>query len=612
MKAAREILSLLTGRERRNLFLLVGLSIVTALLQTAGIASIMPFLAVVTDPAGALENRWVGQAYDLLGFRDTNAFLIFLGVVVFLALAVSNGATALTQWFTFRFSWGLGHNLSIRLLKDYIFRPYPFFLNRNSSELGTKILSEIWEVVHSIVLPGIKIISNGITALFIVGLLLFVDPLLAVAATVILGGLYAGIYLIVRRKLTDLGRERVQANRQRFQAANEAFGGIKDVKVLGKEPTYLDRFAGPSRAYSKAKSASQVISSLPTHALELVAFGGIILIVVYLLAAGGNLGGVLPVIGLYAFASYRLKPALQSVFSALTAIRNGSASLESVHQDIRPRRDVRAHNRASIPPLPLRDRFELHDVHFTYEGAKEPVFEGIDLTIDANTSVAFVGATGSGKTTLVDIVMGLLAPDRGHLAVDGEPLEGDRLLAWQNSIGYVPQNIYLSDISIAWNIAFGVREADIDMAAVERAARLANIHEFIVDELADGYDTIVGERGIRLSGGQRQRIGIARALYNDPEVLILDEATSALDGVTEQSVFAAVDTVRNAKTVVMIAHRLSTVRDCDVVYLLEHGRIIASGTYDELMDSSALFRQMAMGGADPNADDGATAVEVRA
>ena len=598
MNALRSILHLLTRRERRQLYLLVGFSIIDGILQIVGIASIMPFLAVVTDPAAALDNRWLSLAYDTFGFATTESFLIFLGVGVLLAIALSNGASAATTWFSVRFSWMLGHNLSRRILRDYLYRPYEYFLNVNSNALGTKILSEVWEVINSVILPGIKVVSNAITALLIVGLLLVVDPVLALAAAVVLGGLYGAIFLGVRNTLSRLGSDRVKANRSRYQAVGEAFGGIKDVKILGKERTYLQRYVGPSHAYARSKSTSLVIKQVPSYALELIAFGGIILIVIYLLATGGNLATVLPVIGLYAFASYRLKPALQSIFSSMTSIRNGKASLDSVLDDLRPRGSVRAIDRSDVEPLPFEHELELRDIVFRYPGSNELLFDHVGLGIRANTSVAFVGATGSGKTTLVDILMGLLTPQEGQMLVDGQVLDEDRMRAWQNNIGYVPQHIYLSDISIAWNIAFGVPEDQIDMGAVERAAKVANIHDFIVDELPQGYDTVVGERGVRLSGGQQQRIGIARALYRDPGVLILDEATSALDGVTEQSVFAAVENVRQAKTVIMIAHRLSTVRDCDVIYMLDHGEIVAKGTYDELLDTNRTFRTMALGGAE--------------
>ena len=595
MITVKRLLSLLDTRDRRKLYLLAGLSVFAALLETVGIASVLPFLAVVANPEGALQNEWVQRVFTTLGFEDTSSFLVFLGVAVFLLIVLTNVVTALNAWALHRFVWMSGHRISVRMLTDYIYRPYEFFLNSNSAELGARLLSEVWEVVNGVLLPSIRLIATSVKVLFIFTLLVIVDPILAVASVVVLGGMYGAVFTIVRRRVTELGRVRFEANGARYQAANEVFGGIKDVKVLGREPSYVERFERPSKTHAKSMASKQVIAMLPTHILEVIVFGGILLIVLYQLMFGGGLGEALPIIGLYAVASYRLKPALTQVFGSVTTLRYSAVALERVSGDLRPRDQVVVPGRQALAPLKLTKVLDLRDIGFKYPGADSPVFDGFDLSIEANTSVALVGTTGSGKTTLADIIMGLLRPQRGGLFVDGVALDDTRLGAWQNSVGYVPQQIFLSDISVAWNIAFGVPEADIDMAAVRRAAELANIHDFIENELPEGYDTVVGERGVRLSGGQRQRIGIARALYHDPSVLILDEATSALDGVTEEGIFSAVNGFKQAKTVIMIAHRIATVRECDTIYLMEHGRIIARGTYDELLHANATFRAMALG-----------------
>ena len=315
--------------------------------------------------------------------------------------------------------------------------------------------------------------------------------------------------------------------------------------------------------------------------------------VVYLLSQGQDVTSILPTLTVYVFAIYRLMPALQNIFSAVTSIRSNEASLNTVYQDIQSSSVPEMVDRDTLPTLPFRDRLELKNVTFTYPNMEQPVLEDFNISIRANTSVAFVGSTGSGKTTTVDLLLGLLSPEKGSLVVDGVPVTPENTPNWMKNLGYVPQVIYLNDDTVARNIAFGVHHTKVDRAAVERAAKLANIHDFIVDDLPQGYDTAVGERGVRLSGGQRQRLGIARALYHNPEVLILDEATSALDGVTEENIFKAVDNIGKSKTVIMIAHRISTVRNCDTIYLLDHGRVAAKGSYDELIASSPQFRAIA-------------------
>ena len=311
----------------------------------------------------------------------------------------------------------------------------------------------------------------------------------------------------------------------------------------------------------------------------------------------GSLLEVMPMIGLYAFASYRLLPALGEIFGGIAKIRTSLAPLDNLHDELRQQAVAAGASRDEIEALPLRDRLEMRGVTFRYHPDQEPILAGFNLVVPANTSVAFVGATGSGKTTTIDILLGLLTPESGQILVDGAALTAEKLPQWQKSLGYVPQHIYLSDDTVAHNIAFGVPYHRVDRRAVERAARIANIHDFVVTELAEGYDRVVGERGIRLSGGQRQRLGIARALYHDPDVLVFDEATSALDNVTEVNVLQAVERLARTKTIIMIAHRLSTVRKCDRIFVLDKGRIVAQGSYDELLQSSPKFQAMASGAA---------------
>jgi ABC-type multidrug transport system fused ATPase/permease subunit len=599
---ARKIFRLLTRQEKRRIYLLLPAITLMALLQVVGIASVMPFFAIVQD-ATLIDNPdslWYAL-YHGLNFQSYRSFLIFCGFGALGVLLVGNLFTMYTSWQLMRFSWDVYHSLSERLLTFYLLKPYTFFLNRNTSELGKNVLSEVSEVIRGTVVPSMQVIARLATVLFIFALLVAVDPLLALLGVVFLGSLFGAVFLIMRKRLAWYGELRVTANRDRFRAAVEALAGVKEIKLMGKERVFLRRYSRPSRIYTQSIAAIEVISRTPRYLLEVIAFGGIILMVLYFVYTEQSTAEFLPRLIVYALGLFRLMPALQDVFTGVTAMRGNTPALENIYRDLQTAEVPEAQDRSNIPKLPFTETLELRDVTFTYPGADKPVLKNFNLTIKANTSVAFVGATGSGKTTTVDLLLGLLTPDSGELLVDGVPVTEDNLLNWQRNLGYVPQFIYLNDDSIASNIAFGVPVNHIDHQAVERAAKQANIHTFITNDLPEGYQTEVGERGVRLSGGQRQRLGIARALYPNPDVLVLDEATSALDGVTEEAIFHAVGDLGKSKTVIMIAHRITTVRNCDVIYVLDRGRIVAQGRYDELLVTSPHFRAIAQVGQQPAA-----------
>ncbi|MDQ3459736.1 MAG: ATP-binding cassette domain-containing protein, partial [Deinococcota bacterium] len=441
-----KIFALLSPKERRHVVLLMFPVVVMAFVQVLGIASITPLLALLANPDVIHSNRWLNWLYTSLNFSSTNSFLIFLGVVALVAIAFSNGFTALTMWALDRFTWRQNHTISKRLLDDYLHRPYVFYLSRNTANLSKNILAEVNQVVTNILVPGMQLIAKAAVTVFILALLVYVDPLLAVAAALVLGGAYLVIYTTVRKKLGRIGKERVEAGRQLFQIAGEAFGGIKDVKILGKEQDFIKQFSAPSLLYSNHMATKHIIGILPKYALETVAFGGILLIILYLLVLERDISQVLPLLGLYAVAIYRLMPALQQIFQSVTKIRFHLAALDVLYKDVHyqpgeaPMRHI---DRDNIKPLPFRRKLELRDITFRYPGAKAPVFEDFNLTIDANSSVAFVGATGSGKTTTVDIILGLIRPERGRLLVDDAEIGDGNLANWQKNLGYVPQHIYL-------------------------------------------------------------------------------------------------------------------------------------------------------------------------
>jgi ABC-type multidrug transport system fused ATPase/permease subunit len=587
------LLDLLTPQERQRLGLVLCAVVLHALVEVVGIASILPFLTLVGNPAAVQENAILKWFFDTMRFTSVNWFLFFLGFVVLGVLVLSNALAALATWAMLRFSWMRNHSLSRRLLAIYLHHPYVYFLNQNTAEIGRNILMETQQVVHGLIIPGMQILAKGFVILSIFGLLVAVNPLLALIMTGVLGTAYGVVYALVRHKLAQVGKERLDANRERFKTVNEAFGTIKLVKLLGRDRYFTDRYRSQSYRYSDRMTTAALISSLPRYAMETIAFGGILIVVLYLLRTRGGLGQVLPLAGLYAFAGYRLMPALQAMFFGAAQVRSNVAGLDALHEVLQGSAGTDSSSMYEVRPLPFRETIRLRAVSFRYPGAGLAAVEDLDLAVRIGSTVGFAGRTGSGKTTAVDLILGLLRPVKGSLLVDGAEITNENLPAWQRDLGYVPQEIYLTDDTVARNIAFGIPDARIDTSAVERAAQVANIHEFIVESLPDGYGSQVGERGVRLSGGERQRIGIARALYHDPAVLVLDEATSALDSATEEAVFQAIRNVARTKTLIIIAHRLTTIVDCDVIYVMDNGRVIAQGSYAELMTTSAEFRDLA-------------------
>ena len=588
LETYRKLRNLLNPRERRRALLLLALMLMVGLVEVAGVASIVPLIAVLTNPDLIETNRYLHGAYTTLGFTDANGFLIFLSAAVFLVVVGRTSLTALSSYALLRFTHMRGHVLSTRLLETYLRRKYSWFLNRHSAELGECLFSQVSDVVSGSLLPGLQLIAQGIIAICIIALVIAVDPFVALIATLTLGLAYGAIYLCIRTLLERVGRERAHANRERYRIAQEALGGIKEVKIAGLEKGYLRRFGQASRTYERRRSSLQVLSEMPRYALEVIAIGGMLLVIMALLVRNdGNLLAVLPAIAVYAFAGVRLLPVMQVLYRAVVALRASGPVVDRLHREFAD--DEVGPELTMPPPMPLTRAIQLRHVSFAYPNAERTALRDVSLTIPVHAAVGFVGKTGAGKSTIIDLILGLLEPQKGELLVDGTTIGQHNVRAWQRAIGYVPQHIFLADECIAANIAFGTPLEKIDMAAVERCARMACLHDFVTGELPHGYNTLVGERGMRLSGGQRQRVSIARALYHNPQVLILDEATSALDNITEQAIMEAVKHLAAHMTIIIIAHRLTTVQGCDTIFVLDGGRLTGQGTVSELSKKHSMF-----------------------
>ncbi|WP_019627638.1 ABC transporter ATP-binding protein [Thioalkalivibrio sp. AKL10] len=598
LQTLRKLNALLDPRDRGKVGLLVLLMIATAFMQTAGIASVMPFLAVLSDPNMVHDNEVLRVAYEWIGFESTNRFLYFLGLAAFVVFITGTALQALNQWAITRFTHMQQYELSRRLMGDYLRRPFTFFLNRNSGDLAKTVLQETTQAINGALMPVLRLASQGLLAIFIIALLIVVQPWLALTVAFALGSIYGAIYFLARTWLNRIGKDRVEANRERFTAAAEAFAGAKEIRLLGRERDYLERYRDPSKRFASHQANAILLKEIPQYAIEAIAFGGVLLLVLFLMAGDGGLAKALPLIGLYALAGRQLIPAFQKIFQQFASLRFNVAAVDNILQDLgHPTRDeLPAESDNELAPLAPQSALTATDLAYTYPGHDQPAIRDVSLAIQARTTVGFIGSSGAGKSTLLDLLLGLLEPDQGEIRIDNEPLARGNVRNWQQAIGYVPQHIFLADQSVAANVALGVPQARIDHEAVERAARQANLHDFVTRELPLGYNTIVGERGTRLSGGQRQRIGIARALYRDPEVLFFDEATSALDNATERAVMDAIHKLAGEKTIILVAHRLTTVAPCDRIFILEQGTVTDAGTWDELSARSGSFKLLAAGG----------------
>ncbi|EDZ60301.1 lipid A export ATP-binding/permease protein MsbA [Candidatus Pelagibacter sp. HTCC7211] len=559
-----------------------------ALLDMIGVASILPFMAVLTNPSIVDTNLALNILYQAsynFGVENIQQFLFALGVLVFVTLVITLIFKAFTFYAQIRFIQMCEYGIAKRLVEGYLKQAYSWFLSRNSAELGKNILSEVGAIIGYGINPFLGFVSKGLVAIAIISLLIIADPKLTLIVGSSLGISYVIIFYSIRNYLKKLGKVRFKKNQLRFSAISEAFGAAKEVKVGGLEQVYIKRFSDPAHSFAEAQASSSTIAQLPRFFLEAIGFGGIILLILYMMTKTGNFNNALPIISLYVFAGYRLLPALQVLYSSFAQFTFVGPALDKLYYDIKNLEP--SHENQDQGVISLNENITLKNIHYNYPNSSRITLNDISINIPAKSTVGLVGATGSGKTTIVDIILGLLEAQKGTLEIDGKVITKQNSRSWQKSIGYVPQFIYLSDDSVTNNIAFGVETKCIDQKAVEKAAKIANLHNFVIEELPKQYQTTIGERGVRLSGGQRQRIGIARALYHNPKLLILDEATSSLDNQTEEVVMEAVNNLgKKDITIILIAHRLNTVKNCDVIFKLQKGQVIDQGSFDKIITSN--------------------------
>jgi len=561
------------------------------LLEVVGVASILPFMQLMAEPNAIEKSSWLSSVYEYFQFESPRQMLIYSGIGIIILIGVTNIFTVFTTWLQYKFSWEIAHHLGVRLLRTYIYKPYDFYLDNNSSKIKAYIISEVGSLTGGVIIPIIEIFSRLFMSIIILSMLVFVDPKVAMVMFGGLGGAYLIIYLSQKNYLKRIGTHRINMNLLRYQSLQELLQGIKTIMVYNKREFFYDRYHYASREFSDIQPKYNLLLSIPRSLLEFLAFGSILGVTIYLYTDSGNIQSAIPRLSLYAVAGYRLLPAMQKIFTALAKLRHNFPIVNKLYTDLK-KSHIDYKMKEPVRALPFQEAVVLDNVSFKYENATRPVIDHLTIEIKKGETVAFIGSTGSGKTTLVDLFVGLLYPGKGKIIVDNAALTASNITQWQKQLAYVPQEVFLFDDSVASNITLGVAQEAIDYTQLEKATRLSDIYDFIKEDLPEGFDTKIGEKGVRLSGGQRQRLGLARALYQSPAVLVLDEATSALDSITEKSIIESLKKLPQDLTTIIIAHRLSTVKHADCIYILDEGKIIAKGTYDSLVDSNKSFQTM--------------------
>lgn len=601
MYTLKILITLLTAKEKKTgaglLLVLVGM----ALLDVAGIASIMPFLALLGNPDLVNTNSILSALFDYskgIGLDTNTKFFMLIGLLIFLLIVISLIYRTYSHFLMNKYVELQRHNFATRLLEAYLKQPYTFFLHKHSSDMTKTLLSEVDQVIATVFRPSFQMLAYIPVIISIIGMLLLVDPVLTVVAALLYSVLYTSCFEIIKKKLQILGETVLSTNKKRFKASSEVFGGIKDIKLLGREKIYLNLFRNSSNKFAASMASQQTVKQIPNYLVEGIIFGSLLLLTIILISQNDEDGGtilidILPKLGVFALAAYRMKVSMVIVFNGLASLRFGCALVKNLSKELKDVTPSKGLVVQHAKKLKISNKITLKKVSYSYPSSEKPAISGFDLEISVGSTIGFVGSTGAGKTTLIDILLGLLKPSNGTISVDDVLIDDNNITGWQKSIGYVPQEIFLTDATILENIALGIPRDEIDYAKVERAAVMAQVHDFINEELTHRYETVVGERGVRLSGGQRQRIGIARALYRNPEVLVFDEATSALDNATEKYVMEAVSNLSGHKTIIIIAHRLSTVEKCDLIVFLEKGKMKAVGKFDELIKNCKEFRNLA-------------------
>lgn len=560
-------------KDKWKIGILLAAVVLGSFLELLGVTIFMPFINIITEPSEIQRKWYLKLPYELFHFQSAKSFLAALSALIIVIYIVKNVYLILEKSYIYRFSYNTQMKLSTRLLDTYMKEPYTFHLNKNIATLQ-RSLQEDTSKFMQVILYSLELVAELAVCFVLVVYLLFVSK----SITIIVLGLLVvcvGSFLLLTRKYSrKLGQDNQGYQGKIYQWMNQALGGIKEIKILERESFFTDEYYKYYAKFARGLRIARTISILPKYAVEAVAISGLLLaIIVKLLLGEADMTYYIPQLTVFAVAAFRLMPSVGRINEHATNTLYALPSVDLVYHDLVEIEDyIEKQDKEVREEWDLQESIEVQDVTYYYPDTEEPVIRNASLSIQKGKTVAFIGASGAGKTTMVDIILGLLTPQKGRVMADRINVH-EKPKTFHAQVGYIPQVIYLSDDTIRNNIAFGVKESEIDEKAVTAAMEKAQLTEF-VGSLPYGLDTIVGDRGVRLSGGQRQRIGIARALYHDPEILVLDEATSALDNDTETAVMEAVENLQGMKTMIIIAHRLTTIRNADVIYEVGDGQVV--------------------------------------
>ena len=592
IKDFKNVWFVLTGKEHKQLIGVAFLQIIAGLTDMLGVVSIYPFLSVLANPDLLQTNdiymkmqEWSQLPYD--------SFIMMLGGISLFALTLNQVARLSAGWYSIFTSQKIWRTLHNRVFSYYLHRPYEYHLHNSGNELLEKLQVRLNAAVAGVITPFFLLISSLFSLFFVMSALIIASPVMTLTLLSIVGLFYFIVYTKIKVKLDFYGKVSPEYSSKVFGLISEAFSAIKEIKVRHNERHYLKIFDPLAKRYCDSQVKIYLFSNIPSGLVELVAFGGILLICLLMIGMSGNMQEIIPLLGMYVLALRRLLPAVHVLYMQVSNIKFYKPSFDVIHQDLINATSFDKSNKMSTNSYSLTKKdINLENLSFVYPESSSKVLDSVSLKIPSGSLVGIAGGSGAGKTTLVDLILGLLRPSDGNILIGEKRLTKDNLFNWQTNIGYVPQSGYIADGTVARNIAFGVIESEVDMQRVIEVARIAEISEFIENELPEQYNTLVGDRGVRLSGGQRQRLSIARALYHDPKVLILDEATSALDGITEKKVMQSILEFSIEKTIILIAHRLTTLQECETIFLFDHGKLVDQGDYEKLLKNNSIFYQM--------------------